>query len=96
MEKVKKKKKAYKNNESFKLQIIEDNSKKLNVSLGITTERMDEICNIARGNYHDEMNLLSKNNRIIMKSLLVIAVASAFVFTMVLTIIYIFEKWNKK
>jgi F0F1-type ATP synthase membrane subunit a len=31
-----------------------------------------------------------------MKSLLVIAVASAFVFTMVLTIIYISEKWNKK
>ena len=57
MEKVKKKKKAYKNNESFKLQIIEEDSKKLNVSLGITAERMDEICNIARGNYHDEMNL---------------------------------------
>lgn len=31
-----------------------------------------------------------------MKTLLIIAAASAFVFTMVLVTIYVVEKWNKK
>lgn len=57
MEKVKKKKKTYKNNESFKLQIIEENTDKLHESLGITSNRMSEINILVKSNYAAGLNL---------------------------------------